>query len=393
MPLVHLITGVFPLIFTAPLAAAMVTHYLLRAALLLLRTRSAKHARALWLARIATSIHAWNNLAAAVLATIHAAVGTHPCPSPSRRTPSRSRPPAALLWPFVVLPLSAVAFVGGCMHARAGADLLTALSLCAVVVNAAPPLLLVARAGFGRGPGFSRTCTLMLAASAAAATAAFGFIPLLFPRNVDFARAAQLSLRFLSAERSGPLPPDFPVGWRGDSGLQYSAVNFTFTNVTAGAVSDKTDFFTEQVDLSGGFYNEGEVGPVKLTWNVAVTTAMLAWALLEYPDFWGASPELQAEATAVLQHGSLYMQQVYVITPLGDPLDATRLMPSSDDQLVYVVRPAPATHMHVMHACSRNLCEPAGAEFDTQTSVAYEAAPLYCRRVISDCLGARLAIG
>lgn len=376
VPLVHLIAGVFPLVFTAPVAATMAAHYLLRAALLVLGANSLEHTRALWLARITASIHAWGNLTAAVLAPIDAALGAQPNTPPPRRTPSRARTPAALLWALVVLPVSAVAFAGGCMRARAAIDLPTGLSLCAVMVNAAPPLLLVARAGYGRGPKLTRTCTLVLVACAAAAAAALGFIPLLFPRNVNFERAARLFIRFLSAERSGRIPPTFPVGWRNDSGLQYSAVNFAFTNAMRGVVADVTTTVNEQADLSGGFYNEGEVGPVKLTWNVAATTSMLAWALLEYPDVWEASPQLRTEATAVLMHGARYMQEVYVITPLSKPPNPNSLTSSKNDQLVYVVCLAPATCMHVMHVCSLNsLPYPA---LETRTSLARAGASLWC---------------
>lgn len=337
VPIVHLITGAFPVHFSEAVVAAMAGHYLLRAALLL-RCRSLEQLRALWLSRVAASIFWWPDLKAASLTTLQAATGTPFTGTRGRAGLAQPRTLKPPRWPIAIVLLSAVAFAGGCMHLRAAADVPSALSLCFVAINAAPPLLLLARERLGRGPAFSRLCTLCMLASGAASAAAFGFIPLLFPRRVDYARAGRLALRFLNAERSGSIPAGFPVGWRATSGLQFSAVQITFTNATQGAVTDRVDEFYKTVDLSGGFYTEGEAGPVKLTWTVAVTTSMLAWAMLEYPDFWQAAPELQADATALLLHGALYMQEAYVVTPLQDDLDPTRLQSSGNDQLVYVVR-------------------------------------------------------
>ena len=39
---------------------------------------------------------------------------------------------------------------------------------------------------------------------------------------------------------------------------------------------------TLSADLSGGFYTEGDMGPVKVTSHVAWSTSLLAWSLLEY---------------------------------------------------------------------------------------------------------------
>lgn len=46
------------------------------------------------------------------------------------------------------------------------------------------------------------------------------------------------------------------------------------------------------IDLSGGFFEDGPYGPVKLTKSNALSTAMLAWALLDAPDAFDDNPAL-----------------------------------------------------------------------------------------------------
>lgn len=42
---------------------------------------------------------------------------------------------------------------------------------------------------------------------------------LLYPSNVDYEKATDMSLSFMDAQRSGALPSYWPIRWRGDSGL------------------------------------------------------------------------------------------------------------------------------------------------------------------------------
>ena len=72
----------------------------------------------------------------------------------------------------------------------------------------------------------------------------------------DFARAADHSLTFLGAQRSGVLPRGGAPTWRYHSGQQYSSVRAAWYNETTASV-------IQILDLSGGFYSGGEVGPVK----------------------------------------------------------------------------------------------------------------------------------
>ncbi len=77
----------------------------------------------------------------------------------------------------------------------------------------------------------------------------------------NYAEALQKSMYFYQAQRSGDLPADFPVSWRGDSGL------------TDGADVGK--------DLTGGWYDAGD--HVKFGLPMAFSATMLAWGAIESP--------------------------------------------------------------------------------------------------------------
>ncbi|WP_018751213.1 glycoside hydrolase family 9 protein [Paenibacillus sanguinis] len=80
--------------------------------------------------------------------------------------------------------------------------------------------------------------------------------------DYNYAEALQKSIYFYEAQRSGVLPEDNRVEWRGDSGLQ-----------------DGADV---GVDLTGGWYDAGD--HVKFGLPMASTATMLAWSVYEYRD-------------------------------------------------------------------------------------------------------------
>ncbi|TQL02192.1 glycoside hydrolase family 9 protein [Cellulomonas sp. SLBN-39] len=77
----------------------------------------------------------------------------------------------------------------------------------------------------------------------------------------NYAEALQKSMFFYQAQRSGDLPDDFAVSWRGDSGM-----------------ADGADVGH---DLTGGWYDAGD--HVKFGLPMAYTATMLAWGALESP--------------------------------------------------------------------------------------------------------------
>lgn len=76
----------------------------------------------------------------------------------------------------------------------------------------------------------------------------------------NYAEALQKSLFFYEAQRSGPLPADNRVSWRGNSALSDGADN--------------------NVDLTGGWYDAGD--HVKFGLPMSSATTLLAWGALEY---------------------------------------------------------------------------------------------------------------
>ncbi|WP_456843991.1 glycoside hydrolase family 9 protein [Cellulomonas sp. P5_C6] len=95
---------------------------------------------------------------------------------------------------------------------------------------------------------------LLVAPLAGAATAA--------DPTYNYAEALQKSMFFYEAQRSGDLPADNPVSWRGDSGM-----------------SDGADVGK---DLTGGWYDAGD--HVKFGLPMAFSTTMLAWGAIASPQ-------------------------------------------------------------------------------------------------------------
>ncbi|MFC5470741.1 glycoside hydrolase family 9 protein [Cohnella suwonensis] len=88
--------------------------------------------------------------------------------------------------------------------------------------------------------------------------------------SYNYAEALQKSIYFYEAQRSGDLPANNRVEWRGDSGM------------TDGADVGK--------DLTGGWYDAGD--HVKFGLPMAYSAAMLAWSVYEYKDAYVQSGQL-----------------------------------------------------------------------------------------------------
>ncbi|CAI2169163.1 11483_t:CDS:2 [Funneliformis geosporum] len=78
--------------------------------------------------------------------------------------------------------------------------------------------------------------------------------------NYEYSKLLSYSLYFYEAQRSGKLPPDNRVTWRGDSGLQDG--------------SDK------KVDLEGGYYDAGD--HLKFTFPLSWTLSSISWGAYEW---------------------------------------------------------------------------------------------------------------
>jgi endoglucanase len=103
--------------------------------------------------------------------------------------------------------------------------------------------------------------------------------------NINYKDALTKSLIFLEAQRSGKLPPNTRLSWRGDS-----------------ALDDGKD---ENVDLVGGYYDAGD--NVKYGLPMAFTVTTLAWAAIAYKS------ELQANGETENVHSAIRWGTDYFI--------------------------------------------------------------------------------
>ncbi|KAK1296960.1 Endoglucanase 5 [Acorus calamus] len=93
----------------------------------------------------------------------------------------------------------------------------------------------------------------------------------------DYGEALEKSLLFFEAQRSGKLPPDQRVEWRGDSGLR--------------------DGFEQGVNLVGGYYDSGD--HVKFGFPMAYAVTMLSWGAIEFEKEMAASNQLEHALSAI----------------------------------------------------------------------------------------------
>ncbi|XP_020100732.1 endoglucanase 7-like [Ananas comosus] len=114
-------------------------------------------------------------------------------------------------------------------------------------------------------------CFVVLYAVVAAADASSSAAAL------DYAGALSKSLLYFEAQRSGHLPYNQRVAWRGHSGL--------------------TDGLEQGVDLVGGYYDAGD--HVKFGLPMAFTVTMLAWSVLEHGEHVAAAGELEHALEAI----------------------------------------------------------------------------------------------
>ncbi|KAJ8764797.1 hypothetical protein K2173_010262 [Erythroxylum novogranatense] len=116
----------------------------------------------------------------------------------------------------------------------------------------------------------------------------------------DYADALEKSILFFEGQRSGKLPSNQRLTWRGDSGL--------------------SDGSTYHVNLVGGYYDAGD--NVKFGLPMAFTTTMLAWSVIEF----AGSMENQIEnAKVAIRWSTDYLIKASTATPgtlyvqVGDP--------------------------------------------------------------------------
>ncbi|MEO0540289.1 MAG: glycoside hydrolase family 9 protein [Cyanobacteria bacterium P01_A01_bin.105] len=104
-----------------------------------------------------------------------------------------------------------------------------------------------------------------------------------------YGEALQKSFLFYEAQRSGDLPENNRITWRGDSAL--------------------TDGADVGLDLTGGYYDAGD--HVKFGLPMAAAMTLLSWGVVEYYDAYQASGQLD-EALAAIAWGTDYFLKAHV---------------------------------------------------------------------------------
>ncbi len=102
--------------------------------------------------------------------------------------------------------------------------------------------------------------------------------------TLRYGEALQKSFLFYEAQRSGKLPANNRIEWRGDSALKDG--------------SDKG------IDLTGGYYDAGD--HVKFGLPMAATMTMLSWGVVQYRDAYTKSGQLD-EAMSAIKWGTDYL--------------------------------------------------------------------------------------
>ncbi|RZC92753.1 hypothetical protein C5167_007813 [Papaver somniferum] len=94
---------------------------------------------------------------------------------------------------------------------------------------------------------------------------------------INYRDALGKAILFFEGQRSGKLPPNQRVKWRGDSAL--------------------SDGKSENVNLIGGYYDAGD--NVKFVWPMAFSVSLLSWAAVEYNSILSSAKQLSNLRSAI----------------------------------------------------------------------------------------------
>ncbi|XP_061340555.1 endoglucanase 24-like isoform X2 [Gastrolobium bilobum] len=116
----------------------------------------------------------------------------------------------------------------------------------------------------------------------------------------DYQDALSKAILFFEGQRSGFLPADQRMNWRGNSGL--------------------SDGWNYNTDLTGGYYDAGD--NVKFGFPMAFTTTMMAWSVLEFGDM--MPPNELRNAFVAIRWATDYLlktvsQPNRIFVQVGDP--------------------------------------------------------------------------
>lgn len=339
VPIVTLLFGYFPIALNLWTVIA-ITLYYISLHMLTYYCKSVREFRALWLATISTTILFWPYGKAAFQTPFKQCLGrglTFKATSKGRG--KRSVTLKEIGPSMLIVLLSLLAFITGLTDFNVNVNAPKAIALCWVLYNVVPHALLLIYARFGSSGVLRWACNVFVVFQSLVSVLALVLLWILYPSEEDYGRAADMSLRFLNAQRSGVIVNSatsaYAAPWRRTSG---TADSFSYLATGFDAFGNLLGPVAQTADLAGGFYTDGEVGPVKITEHVAIVTAMLSWSLLDYPDWWAASAARRNAALDLVRHGLDYVAECYIPNPL------TAFNETDSDVLIYLVRTPPPPH-------------------------------------------------
>jgi Glycosyl hydrolase family 9 len=241
-------------------------------------------AQALWLANMSSMILFWPYLKAAINTPIKQMMGrTMVFKTTLKGAAAKVASLKTLGAPLLIVIVNVVTFIIGIAHFRIEVNAAQAISLCWLVFNTIPHVTLLLNSSVGPGSFMVAWCRIGMLLTTASSALAVVLMWLLYPREIDFMETLNSSLFFLRAEVSGRLPLGYTPQWRGSSGEQLVSAHVDAPNGIQSVFRPALSIGKINVtrDLSGGFYEDGPWGPIKLTKNNAFSTAMLAWGVLD----------------------------------------------------------------------------------------------------------------
>jgi hypothetical protein len=327
VPIITLLFGYFPIALNFWTVVAISIYYVSLHALTYY-CRSMREFRALWLANIGTSIMFWPYFKAALFTPFKQLAGKGMTFKSTSKGGRRSSVSLKEIGPSLLLTMASLfAFICGLTDFNVNVNAPKAIALCWVLYNIVPHVLLLVYSRFGSGNILRYACNALMVTQSIISVLALILLWILYPREEDYVRATDLSLSFLYSQRSGALVQPYPISWRFNSGTENKIA--LRVNMSDPAGFNLTGIVNITADLTGGYYTDGEVGPVKITVHVAMTTAMLAWSLLDYREWWLQNDVRYKSALELVRHGQQYVNECY----LTSSTNAT-----GNDVIVYLVR-------------------------------------------------------
>ena len=134
--------------------------------------------------------------------------------------------------------------------------------------------------------------------------------------SYNYTAALQKSLFFYDTERSGDLPNDFRVSWRGSSELcdSYVPLDESHTNLSSTWIMDHHTVLDPDenggLDLSGGFHDAGD--HVKFGLPQAYAASTLAWSYYEYADTYIAMDQDEEILSILRWFGDYFLRSTFL---------------------------------------------------------------------------------